>query len=397
MVKSYARRFVESLEGLRAVAALGVLTTHVAFQTGVDPASHFGALTARFDFFVAVFFALSAFLLWRRHRTDRRWGSYYFRRAARIAPAYLACALAVLLLLPEAFGVGALAAVAQLTLTQIYVPDALIPGLTHMWSLCVEVAFYLGLPPLALVVSRWRRARTRVAVIVVVAGASSVWPWLPFVAGQGGEASVNLQIWPPSYAMWFAVGLVAAEVEAACPRLPRWVVTVARQRWLFWLMALVVAWVAGREWFGPLGLTHPSPGEFTARIGAGAVFAALIVWPYALLPKDGDLIASGPVRLLGRWSYSIFLWHLAVLSVTLPLTGIRPFTGNFLVVLGLTALGSIAVAGCSYVLIERPAAQALTGWWHRRHGAGDYPGEHRPGQKRAVASVEGLRRPGGAR
>ena len=68
----YKPRHLPGLEGLRAVAAFGVILTHVAFQTGVDPATPVGAVLARFDFFVPVFFALSAFLLWRGHRTDRR-------------------------------------------------------------------------------------------------------------------------------------------------------------------------------------------------------------------------------------------------------------------------------------------------------------------------------------
>ena len=39
---------------------------------------------------------------------------------------------------------------ANLTLTQIYVPLTLTAGLTQMWSLSVEVSFYLALPMLAL-------------------------------------------------------------------------------------------------------------------------------------------------------------------------------------------------------------------------------------------------------
>ena len=40
---------------------------------------------------------------------------------------------------------------ANLSLTQVYVPLTLTPGLTQMWSLSVEVAFYLALPLLAAV------------------------------------------------------------------------------------------------------------------------------------------------------------------------------------------------------------------------------------------------------
>ena len=59
-VKSVPQHLPE-LDGLRAVASLGIIVTHVSFQTGTG-----WGFAGRFDYFVAVFFALSAFLLWRR-------------------------------------------------------------------------------------------------------------------------------------------------------------------------------------------------------------------------------------------------------------------------------------------------------------------------------------------
>ena len=157
---SYKPGRIPGLEGLRAVAAGGVILTHVAFQTGVDPATPVGSVLARFDFFVPVFFALSAFLLWRRHRTDRRLSTirrYLINRAGRILPAYLVCVGAVILLLPEASRMSGEQIAANLTLTQVYWADGLAPGLTHLWSLSVEATFYLVLPLLALTVGRLPR------------------------------------------------------------------------------------------------------------------------------------------------------------------------------------------------------------------------------------------------
>src|SRR5690625_3215502 len=57
--------FLPSLEGLRAVASMGIIGTHVAFQTGHDVGALWERILGRFDFFVAVFFVLSGFLLWR--------------------------------------------------------------------------------------------------------------------------------------------------------------------------------------------------------------------------------------------------------------------------------------------------------------------------------------------
>lgn len=346
--QSYApirhRGFISSLEGLRAIASLGVLATHVAFQTSVDPATHIGAVLARFDFFVAVFFALSAFVLWRR-RSKQRMRVYYFKRCARIMPAYLATVIAVLLFIPTGPWL------ANITMTQIYWLHGLMAGLTHMWSLCVEVAFYLVVPLLAWLLGRFDRP-VRIVLIAGGAAFSLVWPWIPLVESSIDQGLPNMQIWPPAYACWFAVGMIAAELEGIrFPRLPSFV-------WVF--LALVVAWIAGQEWFGPLGLVHPSPGEFNLRILAGTVFAALLVVPYAL-GTPSRILDSEWMKTLGTWSYSIFLWHLPVLTSVFPLLGVPLFSGYFLLVFAATVLITIPVAAISYTFIEEPIMN-----WTRR-------------------------------
>ncbi|MBB1009488.1 acyltransferase, partial [Dietzia sp. SLG510A3-3B2-2] len=78
-----ATGFVPALEGLRAVAAFAVLTTHVAFQTGASTGSFLNRVWGRFDLSVAVFFALSGFLLWRAHALHARRGGTGTARPAR--------------------------------------------------------------------------------------------------------------------------------------------------------------------------------------------------------------------------------------------------------------------------------------------------------------------------
>ncbi|WP_220184875.1 acyltransferase family protein, partial [Corynebacterium sanguinis] len=218
---------------MRAVAALGIVVTHVAFQTAT-----YHPVLERFDYFVAVFYALSAFLLTRGGQRS----GYYRRRLARLAPAYLVCVAVVLATLPELAHISPPQVLAQVFMVQIYLPDGLVAGLTQIWSLCVEVAFYLVLP-LYLRLSTPHRTLTLAVTIPL----SLAWPW-----AIAGVTAVNMQIWPPSYVLWFAVGLILAELERIGvsyrgPRLP------------FALVALPVAWFAGVV--GPAGLEHPSPAE----------------------------------------------------------------------------------------------------------------------------------------
>src|SRR5689334_1924277 len=93
---------------MRACAAVGVVVTHVAFQTA-HTGGISGRLFGRFDLAVAVFFALSGFLLWRGHAAAARGlrsrpptGHYLRSRIVRIMPGYLVAVVLILTLLPDA-------------------------------------------------------------------------------------------------------------------------------------------------------------------------------------------------------------------------------------------------------------------------------------------------------
>ena len=173
------RSFLPAVEGMRACAALGVVITHVAFETG-HSAGVDGRLFGRFDLAVAVFFALSGFLLWRSHAAAARGlaprpatGHYLRSRVVRIMPAYLVAVVVILTLLPDGNHASPTVWLANLTLTQVYVPLTLTAGLTQMWSLSVEVSFYLALPILAMLAARLP-VRGRVPAIASLAVASLV-------------------------------------------------------------------------------------------------------------------------------------------------------------------------------------------------------------------------------
>ncbi|WP_255366120.1 acyltransferase [Corynebacterium sp. MC3] len=324
----------------------------MAFQTATD-----SPVLARFDYFVAVFFALSAFLLARGEPRPAR--EYYWRRVARIVPAYVVSVAIIVVTLPPLAGVRAGPLLANLTLTQLYVSGGLIDGLTQHWSLCVEVAFYLCL----FFTSRWvfyrdvgapRSEGGRAVVLAVAVAAALVWPHLiPSPEQTPGE--LNLQIWPISFAPWFAVGLLCAEVERAGHT---WRLRVPGLRWVFPALSLPVAWAGGV--LGPAGLEHPSAAEFNVRVLLGALFAALWIVPFALAPRlHGTALCTRPAQLLGRWSYSLFLWHMAVLYFVFPILGVGLFDAHFVPALTLTVLLSLVVSYLSYSWVEVPGAKGV--------------------------------------
>ena len=363
------RSFLPAVEGMRACAAMGVVVTHVAFQTGHSSGAG-GRLFGRFDLAVAVFFALSGFLLWRGHAAaarglgpeKKRWprtGHYLRSRVVRIMPAYVVAVVVILSLLPDADHASLTVWLANLTLTQIYVPLTLTGGLTQMWSLSVEVSFYLALPILALLARRLP-VGARVPAIAALAALSWGWGWVPL----GGESGINPLNWPPAFFSWFAAGMLLAEWAYSGVGLPH---RLARRRVVMAVVAVAAYLVAASPLAGPEGLIPGTATQFAVKTAMGSLVAFALVAPLVLDRPDTPHRVLGTTTMvtLGRWSYGLFVWHLAALAMVFPVLGTFPFTGRMPMVLALTLVFGWAIAAVSYALVESPCREALRRWEKR--------------------------------
>jgi peptidoglycan/LPS O-acetylase OafA/YrhL len=362
------RSFLPAVEGMRACAAMGVVVTHVAFQTG-HSGGVAGRLFGRFDLAVAVFFALSGFLLWRGHAAAARdlgprprTGRYLRSRAVRIMPAYVVAVVVILTLLPDADHASPTVWLANLTLTQIYVPLTLTGGLTQMWSLSVEVCFYLALPVLALLARRLP-VRARVPAIAALAALSLAWGWAPLGSGHWGPG-INPLNWPPAFFSWFAAGMLLAEWVHSGIGFP---VRLARRRVLMAGLAVLAYLVAASPLAGPEGLVPGTATQFAVKTAMGALVAFALVAPLVLDRPDTPhrVLGSSGMVTLGRWSYGLFIWHLAALEMVFPVLGTFQFTGRMPSVLALTLVFGWAIAAVSYALVESPCREALRRWEKR--------------------------------
>jgi peptidoglycan/LPS O-acetylase OafA/YrhL len=374
--RTAARGFVPALEGMRGLAALGVLVTHVAFQTAATGIPVLGRVLERFDMAVAVFFGLSGFLLWRPHAAAARGlgtapsaGRYLLHRAARILPAYWVVVCAVLTLLPSAAeSAGRRVWMANLTLIQVFVPLTLTDGLTQMWSLSVEVAFYLLLPLLALAMV-WLRgpaARWRAPVVLAFGLISLGWNLLPVPTPN----AIHSDNWLPGYLPWFGAGMLLAELVegqavggGTAANTPVWRRIVA-SRGAMWSMALIALLLSATDLGGLPGLARGQAWQYVSKMGLGALIGFGLLAPLILGSARHRWLESRLAAMVGRWSYGIFIWHLAVLSVVFQVFGIVPFHGMFLHVLALTVLFTLPIAAAGYALIEEPVRR----WVRRRFG-----------------------------
>ncbi len=374
-------RHVAALDGLRAIAATCVLVTHVAFTTGTYSAGLAGALLARLDVGVALFFVLSGYLLYLPHARQRRGGrpalpvgAYLVRRVMRIVPAYLLVVAVAFAVLPQTR-----ARLSELPLylgfLQTATPGHLVAGLTQTWSLGPEVAFYLLLPVWALLLRRLLPAdgtlRREVVPLAVIAFCGPL--WLLLVDGLGWMHGTGALLWAPSFAAWFAAGMLLSvlrvdrEVGPDPSQARSWLVLAAAPG-ACWVTAAALLVVAASPVGGTL-FPGPAPDGIAAVLTKNLLYTAvafLALLPLVLAPAaPGRLVGalgSATARAVGRWSYSVFLLHLLVIEAVLRITGTVAFTGRFWPVLGLTFVLTLMLAAISWRLVEAPTQRAAHRW-----------------------------------
>lgn len=363
-----------ALDGYRAVAALVVVTTHVAYYSGVVVVTAWGHALSRFDIGVTIFFLLSGFLLYRpwsqaalRNTLWPRTRVYLRRRLWRILPAYLVLVVAVLAVMPG-IEVHPKHWLSHLTLTQIYWPKLLINGLTQSWSLATELSFYLVLPGIAWFIGRRHRgdidASTRRQLWVLAACAGLAFLWLSLRTMTPLRTFGVVNMWLPNFMDWFATGMLFALVHnrLRLPDPPRWMRrlnSLADDVGTCLVLALAFFLLATTPLAGPYTFGEGSGSQAFARHYLYLAAAACFTLP-GFLGTDGRgawrrFLASPLMVYLGAISYGIFLWHLFVLETASHVFGIPGFSGWFWLLWPVTVVGTVAVAHVSYVVIERPA------------------------------------------
>jgi len=365
-------RTFPTLNALRAIGAIMVVLTHAAFNTGRINHGWSGAVLARFDFGVTLFFILSGFLLSRpwflaaaldEHRPSTR--HYLWKRALRILPLYWVVVVAALLLDPVNDDADAVDWVTNLTFTQLYTHGLLPSSLTQMWSLCTEVAFYVVLPLLCVALigrpGRGLRLR-RVVVGASVVSALGV-AWQVYVAQIPGSEGHYAQ-WLPGYLPWFMVGLVFAAVSASLTAHPRdhLLDRLAADLTGCWILAAAVFAIACTPLAGPRLLLIPGAWEAGSKVVLYTVTGAFFVLPLVFGPEREGMVRTRLSTAVPTWlgdiSYGIFAIHMLVLNLVFSLLDLDVFTGRFPTVVALTLAITVGLASVSFYLFEKPILRA---------------------------------------
>ena len=367
-----------TLDGLRAVAITLVLFTHTAAFLAPSVNGDFfpGGFLGVDLFFVLSGFLITTLLLERRRRDRRPIATFYLRRVLRLLPAVAVLLVADLLYaMIERHGVHA--ALNSVLVVMAYVTNwAMLAGVqisgyvTHLWSLAIEEQFYLVWPvALFTLLKLWpsrRRAAWLLGGLTLVVAA---WRGYLYLSGDGW---LRIYIRTDARADALAIGAILALLP--------WKTVArtvgARSRTLIGGTALVSIIVAAASLKPSAKVLYL--GGFTAVAVAAAVAIAMVLDQNSGLAR---LLSRRPLLLVGRWSYSLYLWHFGIFQIVATRTAAWSTAPRIVVAWGLT----FAAAGASYQVVERPGLQLRT----RLRGAARAPGVPPAGTAAAAVPTVG--------
>ncbi len=329
------------IDGMRAIAVLAVVFFH--FSGAMFGGAGIGGGMVGVD----IFFVISGFLiggiLMREHgRTGHiALGRFYLRRIRRLAPAYFAMAVVSLvaawaILLPfefREFGKALIASTTYLANVHFFRETGYFDIgvenkiLLHNWSLAVEEQFYVFLPFVILALGFSKRLlQSSLVLIFVLSLVACVWL-------TRTNQSATFYLFPFRAWEMLAGVLLAIWAEGRASPLKSW------PSWVGMVLML-----GGIIWVQP-GMNFPGWQVAVPVLGAVLVLAG---------GQNSNLVnraLSSPIPVFfGRISYSLYLWHWPVLTLSLYWRGQYASWAE----LAFWLLAACALSVFSWRFIEQP-------------------------------------------
>mgnify|MGYP003633816196 CR=1 FL=1 len=344
---------LDSIQALRAVAALAVVLGHIAqLEMRFLPDPVLGPYWLFGFSGVDLFFVISGFVMVHVTRgidgaSGHQAGRFLFARVTRIYPPYwlfTLIALAGLVLVP---GIGS-RGLDDVSLwgSFLLIPDRSLPILPVGWTLDDELYFYIVFSALLFVPRRFLPAALVIWMAIVLLGDRT--------GIRVAHAGVNLVFNPLT--IEFGMGCALALLRPRGGRIAALIAIVVS------IITLCVA-----AWF----ISPQSPLEMPEdwlRVVTQGFPCALLVYAVLTLERIGDFRSPRFLVVIGDWSYSLYLSHVLVLLAGTWLWGrFVPDLGpvDNLAMIALGVVGTVAVSGVTYRLFEKPVLALFHQWRDR--------------------------------
>ncbi len=325
-VASASRAHLPVLDGVRAVSIALVLAGHL-LPLGPKSLALNGTVA---ELGMALFFCLSGFLIVSFLEAKPDVLEFSVRRIFRIVPG-----LALFLVIAIAAGVGVSlrSALIDLSFTANYNYDGLVEGVTsHLWSLSVEMQFYMAIAMIVLAFGRRGLWLVLIAAPIVTA--------LRIQAGAYVNINTHLRV-----DEILSGGILALFIHRQSPSFS---LSLRPSLATAGIAALGVLWLlSARDSAGPIAYARP---YLTA-----ALVGALLIGPF---PGLQMLLSHWVLRYVANISYALYLYHPLMSSG--PLGGYGTVT-TYLVKRPITVLLTWGAAHVSTYYWERPFSDFARG------------------------------------
>ncbi|MBV9578555.1 MAG: acyltransferase [Chloroflexi bacterium] len=345
------REHVPALDGLRGIAILLVLLVHSRIPPSPDvPSALLQFIQSSGWMGVDLFFVLSGFLitgiLLDIDHTVRAALAFYVRRVLRIWPLYFLTVGVGLLVLASlsAFSQVSVAGREWEWLVFVQNLDARpAPGSVGvLWSVGVEEQMYVALLLLVMLLPRRKLACSLIAMVIMA-------PIFRFAMLENG-ANISTTIYQSPLARMdtFALGgalAMQSRAQGGLARLGAWPVWIALASGLV-IVSLGSALYGFDAWSAPFAV---------AGYSMVALFMACLLT--ISITRCSRAFSSAPLRLFGRYSFAIYLFHYPVWTLIGPALWRPSFAGSLwpaqLLADGTMLVISVAGGWVSWTLIER--------------------------------------------
>jgi len=319
---------VAYLDGFRGLAIAFLLIGHFFPIPGIN--------FARIG--VNLFFVLSGFLMSRvLFMKNTPLALFYKRRITRIFPAFFMFLLVMVLWtwyrgMPIAWREVSMAALFLNNYFYAQGTHATMP-FGHIWSLSVEEQSYVLLSLIALGARRgWLRATTGLALLIALSVILCLWYWhIDDATAFAFGASYRTEL--AGYGIVLSGFFLLLFEHRTIPRLTAWCYPALG------LLALLLNWWS-------------IPGPIVLIFGMGIMALLLNLLPAAPASVH-RLLSYAPLRKLGIWSFSIYLWQ-QPFYLQRYYHGMSAWLGIVL---------SLALGIGSYYFLENPARRYLNARW----------------------------------
>lgn len=335
---------------VRLLAALQVVYCHTCWHLGITTGIGNPTLSWVINWFpgVPIFFTISGFLISRSWERTGDWRDYATKRVLRIYPA-LWVQLAVGIILAAGFGAitpsvvtrssFVLWIIAQTTCVQFYNPSFLRGfglGVLNgsLWTIPVELGFYLSLPVLyTTLINRVSRRHADACLGLIAAASFTYWFYLSVYANPQSNLTKLQMVTPFPHLYMFLVGVILQRhFERLLPYL--------ENRCLYWLAAFAVCMCALNPW----GKDELSAWPLSVALGRLLLAMTILSFAFSWRSLSERLLHGNDV------SYGVYLYHALAIN-TLVQIGWKGEQWN----LGLVVLCTTGLAFLSWRLIEHPA------------------------------------------